>query len=729
MRLFSGRLSGFVSLGIAAALVVAGVAPASAAESAMLTSETGASSPTVASTVLTANLADFRPGEIISDSVFFNSSTMNEQQIQSFLESKVPSCQSGYTCLKDWYDTTRATQADAMCGAYAGGGRERASTIIYKVAQACGINPQVLIVTLQKEQALVTHTWPSTWRYTSAMGQGCPDTAACDTRYYGFFNQVYGAAWQLKRYANPPGTSQYFTWYAPGKTWNVLYNPNRDCGSGAVYIQNQATADLYYYTPYQPNRAALNAGYGEGDGCSSYGNRNFYNYFTDWFGSTIAFATSGAIATAWNAQGGANGWLGQPSAQMVYSGASGGGWYQYFQNGIIFVVQGGPTTILRTGSALAQLFMSTGGPAGWLGWPTAGESCGTYGCAVSFQNGTSAWSNKTGAIQQLNGGLNSAWLDGGGVNNRVGVPAASMVSVGGVASGWYQAFDYGYVFLRAGKPAQSLMSASGITQRYLGAGGPTSSLGWPVSAESCQGSSCAASFDGGVSVWTDRVGIVDVTGAVAAAWTSKYGLGSWLGGPTATPRTHTAGGGGVSQLFQAGYLYVQGTRAGVALRTNSGITQRYEAAGGPGSAYGWPTGEEQCFSTVCSTDFESATIAWDLAYGLHDVSGAMREEFRTRGGLAGTLGAPATDTLAVSGTAGVRQDFRGGWVYLKSGGSAVVLRPDSGLAAQYRTVYQGPEGSLGWPTAPEVCDDVECRISFETGTLAWNRTTGAITRR
>src|SRR5690606_27304574 len=145
---------------------------------------------------------------------FFNRNAMTEAQIQAFLQAKVPSCQSGYTCLKDWYDTSRSTAADAMCGAYSGGVRERASRIIYKVAQACGINPQVILVTLQKEQGLVTHTWPSEWRYTIAMGQGCPDTAACDTRYYGFFNQVYGAAWQMKRYANPPGTSQYFTWYA-----------------------------------------------------------------------------------------------------------------------------------------------------------------------------------------------------------------------------------------------------------------------------------------------------------------------------------------------------------------------------------------------------------------------------------------------------------------------------------------------------------------------------------
>ena len=118
------------------------------------------------------------------------------------------------------------------------------------------------------------------------MGQGCPDTAACDTAYYGFFNQVYGAARQFKRYANPPGTSQYFTWYEPGNTWNVGYHPNAGCGSSPVYIENQATANLYYYTPYQPNRAAIAAGYGEGDGCSAYGNRNFFQYFTDWFGST-----------------------------------------------------------------------------------------------------------------------------------------------------------------------------------------------------------------------------------------------------------------------------------------------------------------------------------------------------------------------------------------------------------------------------------------------------------
>ena len=213
-----GRAAAWATAGalVIGLLGAGGAASASQPREVAAVSDSASASLVEGSIVKTADLSKFQPGNIISDAAFFNRGTMSEGQIQAFLQAKVPNCQSGYICLKDWYDTSRTTSADAMCGAYAGGMRERASTIIYRVAQACGINPQVLIVMLQKEQGLVTHTWPSDWRYTIAMGQGCPDTAACDTRYYGFFNQVYGAAWQLKRYANPPGTSQYFTWYAPG---------------------------------------------------------------------------------------------------------------------------------------------------------------------------------------------------------------------------------------------------------------------------------------------------------------------------------------------------------------------------------------------------------------------------------------------------------------------------------------------------------------------------------
>ncbi len=235
-------------------------------------------------------LAGFDPGNLISDAVFTNKSTMTEAQIQSFFNGKVTTCRGGtdekgrpIVCLKDFKITSVNRPADSYCQGYTGAANETAARIIYKVAQSCGINPQVLIVMLQKEQGLITNTWPSAWRYDMALGQGCPDDAPCDPAFVGFFHQIYGAARQMQIYME----GRYFTWFAPGKTWNIRYSPNVACGSSPVYIANKATSAMYYYTPYQPNAAALAAGHGEAP-CGAYGNRNFYNYFTDWFGSTRA---------------------------------------------------------------------------------------------------------------------------------------------------------------------------------------------------------------------------------------------------------------------------------------------------------------------------------------------------------------------------------------------------------------------------------------------------------
>lgn len=258
---------------------VGGGDEAIAADSSAANSAAHASSADLARSM---GIDGFTPGNIISDAVFSNSGTMTEAEIAAFFTGKVSKCTSGYTCLKDFRQTTPTRPADSYCNGYSGGANETAARIIYKVSQSCGINPQVLIVMLQKEQGLITHTWPSQWRYDMALGQGCPDDAPCDPQFAGFFYQMYGAARQMNIYTE----GYWFTYFYPGSTWQVQYHPNRGCGTGPVYIENAATSALYYYTPYQPNAAALRAGYGEGDNCSSYGNRNFYNYFTDWFGST-----------------------------------------------------------------------------------------------------------------------------------------------------------------------------------------------------------------------------------------------------------------------------------------------------------------------------------------------------------------------------------------------------------------------------------------------------------
>jgi hypothetical protein len=88
------------------------------------------------------------------------------------------------------------------------------------------------------------------------------------------------SAWQFREYTNNPSAWRY-------KVGNnvIQFNPNTACGSSVVNITDQATADLYNYTPYQPNAAALANLNGIGDSCSSYGNRNFWVIWSNWFGS------------------------------------------------------------------------------------------------------------------------------------------------------------------------------------------------------------------------------------------------------------------------------------------------------------------------------------------------------------------------------------------------------------------------------------------------------------
>jgi putative cell wall-binding protein len=280
-RVHLGAVALTIVASLLAVVAVAGPAQATPASSA---------SPTAASAtgqVKSAVASDFQAGYIISDYNFYNGQALDVGSIQAFLNAQVTACRAGYTCLKDYRESTASRAADAMCAAYPGAANESAATIIAKVGAACGISQKVLLVLLQKEQSLVTDTWPTTSQYQKATGFACPDTAACDPSTLGFYNQVYKAAWQYKRYSNPPGTSNSFTWIPVGQVSAIRYSPTASCGAGNVLVRNAATAALYYYTPYQPNAAALANMYGTGDGCSAYGNRNFWRLYTDWFGPTI----------------------------------------------------------------------------------------------------------------------------------------------------------------------------------------------------------------------------------------------------------------------------------------------------------------------------------------------------------------------------------------------------------------------------------------------------------
>lgn len=211
----------------------------------------------------------FVAGRIIDDSKFTANYTMSAGDVQNFLNGKNSACLMNY-------------QTPSIQGNNNYGGNVSAATAIKQAADIWGIAPQVLLVTLQKEQGLVTRGDCPDWRYQTAMGFGCPDGAPCDAQWYGLSRQLYQGARHLRGFFDQ--NSGWYIPFTPGVRY-IPYHPNGGCGGSNVNIENRATASLYSYTPYQPNAAAQATKYGSGDGCSSYGNRNFASYYEDWFGS------------------------------------------------------------------------------------------------------------------------------------------------------------------------------------------------------------------------------------------------------------------------------------------------------------------------------------------------------------------------------------------------------------------------------------------------------------
>lgn len=249
----------------------------------------------------------FDETNLISDSEFTRWNSLSSEQIQAFITDWGYGCRSGKAekmpkdtgiynpasggdkqsqsvpCLKDYRGVLAAHDADRFCPrAVQGGENLTAGQIIAQVSRACGINPKAILVTLQKEQGLITasSTRLTPRRYQIAMGYACPDHKACDSQFYGFGTQVYYAARQWRRYQLNPQDYDV----AAGQAVTLGFGPDSRCGSKKIVPQNWATAALYNYTPYLPSSDALA---GLNDECAQPGNLNFYQFYKAWFGDPI----------------------------------------------------------------------------------------------------------------------------------------------------------------------------------------------------------------------------------------------------------------------------------------------------------------------------------------------------------------------------------------------------------------------------------------------------------
>lgn len=625
----------------------------------------------------------FDAGNIINDSLFYDGNAMTASQVQSFLNQQVPTCwlgKRGYEvgksvtwggvktklaskCTRDYSAKTETRAANMHCSAYAGARSETAAQIVAKVGKACGISQRVLLITLQKEQSLITDPWPNNEQYARATGYACPDsgpggTANCDVKEGGFFQQVYRAAWQLKVYKAFPNNYNY----KPFQNNRIAWHPSASCGSSTVNIKNSATAALYIYTPYRPNQAALNAGWGTGDSCSSYGNRNFYNYYNSWFGGAKGFAVTGAALDTWNRFGGASGSLGVPVSDASYVSENGGGYLQNFTNGVIFTENStGRSTAMSTRGAFYANFVAAGSVKGPWGWPTADAACGLIkgGCTMQFQKGVVAYSPKTGShlvpnelleewsrlkgvagtlgypvgaaesspsgIAQLfesglsmtaggaaytyNAEVASAWKANGGLP-AFGVTKAPVVRPG--SDRYYIEFERAALFVVSGK--SSVRFGSGAFYRdYLAAGAAQGAWGWPLAPGFCNARSvCTMNFDKGQAVYSPATGVAFLTSEYYSQWGANGGFGGSLGYPIGTLVSYT---GGSLQKFQGGAIVV-GPKATV--RFGSGAFMReWEAAGAAQGAWGWPLSPGVCEpGGNCQMEFSGGRALYTASDGV-----------------------------------------------------------------------------------------------------------------
>ena len=114
-----------------------------------------------------------------------NKNTMTESQINDFLHSKNP-CNRAYDNEVKHYESLGYQYSikdnHVLCMADDTFNGESAAHIIWRAAQDYSINPQVLIVLLEKEQSLVTDPWPNHRQYAKATGFAVPIPVAATPR-------------------------------------------------------------------------------------------------------------------------------------------------------------------------------------------------------------------------------------------------------------------------------------------------------------------------------------------------------------------------------------------------------------------------------------------------------------------------------------------------------------------------------------------------------------------
>ncbi len=218
----------------------------------------------------------FDNSRVIDDSIFFNKNSMTEQTIQNFLVSH-GSYLANYTVPAARYETYQGV--NYYEGTWVGPvGQEvdatgwSAAHLIYMDSQWYGINPMVILTTLQKESSLVTYNSSPWYGYVMwAMGYAYTESG---------INATCGTSTNYNPSGSCAGFAMQVDWGSGGLAQWAIWANTHDSHAGiywtgntvpidgqSIYLGNGATAALYRYTPHIQT--------------------DFTNIYSSWFGSLL----------------------------------------------------------------------------------------------------------------------------------------------------------------------------------------------------------------------------------------------------------------------------------------------------------------------------------------------------------------------------------------------------------------------------------------------------------
>nr|WP_246215325.1 hypothetical protein [Modestobacter muralis] len=364
------------------------------------------------------------------------------------------------------------------------------------------------------------------------------------------------------------------------------------------------------------------------------------------------------VELAYRATGGAAGPLGAATAAEL-CGLRDRGCLRTYERGSIYWSPATGARVVPAGP-VADRWARAGWENGALGWPVSDATCGLAGggCFQHFQGGSVYVSAGTPATV-VTGAVRDRWGAAGWENGALGYPSAEQVC-GLRDGGCFQQFQRGALYQSPATGVRVVL-AGAVADRWARAGWENGALGWPVSDSACglPASGCFQQFQGGAVYVSTGTPATVVTGALRDRW----GASGWERGPLGYPVAEQVCGlrdGGCFQQFQRGAVY-RSDATGARLVPAGPVADRWARTGWENGALGYPVAEQVCGlrDGGCFQPFQGGSVYWSPTTGAHPVDGDIRTRWGQLGWENGQLGYPVAAVVVLS-NGDTSQRFHGG---------------------------------------------------------------------